>query len=216
MADTEKFRPALRAPALAALAADTADPAMAAGTIYTDTIAEVTSAAGVTIDGVLLKDGGLTAAGALDLNGAELILDADADTSITADTGNQIDIKINGADDFQFTANTFTALSGSTIKANTIAETTGAAGVTVDGVLLKDGVNQGTLHSGNVFLSGELTGNGGVQATAHGLGSTPVLVYAIPSNLSGGAYVVTYGTHDATNVEATVTTGEKYRMVAFK
>jgi hypothetical protein len=51
----------------------------------------------------------------LDMNGTELILDADADTSITADTDDQIDIRIAGADDFQFTANTFTALSGSTV-----------------------------------------------------------------------------------------------------
>ena len=50
-----------------------------------------------------------------DLNGAEFILDADADTSITADTDDQIDIRISGADDFQFTANTFTASSGSSV-----------------------------------------------------------------------------------------------------
>jgi len=50
-----------------------------------------------------------------DLNGEELILDADADTTITADTDDTIDIRIAGADDFQFTANTFTAQSGSTI-----------------------------------------------------------------------------------------------------
>jgi len=81
---------------------------------------------------------------ATDLNGVELILDANADTSITADTDDTIDIKIGGADDFQFTANTFTALSGSTIKANTIAETTAASGVTIDSVLLKDGVVTGT------------------------------------------------------------------------
>jgi hypothetical protein len=74
----------------------------------------------------------------LDIDGGELILDADADTSITADTDDQIDIKIAGADDFQFTANTLTALSGSTIATNTIAETTGASGVTVDGLLIKD------------------------------------------------------------------------------
>jgi len=36
--------------------------------------------------------------GAYDLNGEELILDADADTSITADTDDQIDIKIGGTD----------------------------------------------------------------------------------------------------------------------
>ena len=51
----------------------------------------------------------------MDLNGKELILDADADTSITADTDDQIDIRIAGADDFQFTANTFTIAAGSTI-----------------------------------------------------------------------------------------------------
>jgi hypothetical protein len=75
----------------------------------------------------------------VDVNGNELILDADADTSITADTDDQIDIKIAGADDFQFTANTFTALSGSSIATNTISETTSGSGVTIDSVLLKDG-----------------------------------------------------------------------------
>ena len=67
---------------------------------------------------------------AVDLNGVELILDADQDTSITADTDDQIDIKISGADDFRFTANTFTALSGSTIAAQALTATTiGASGV---------------------------------------------------------------------------------------
>jgi hypothetical protein len=58
--------------------------------------------------------------GAIDMNGVELVLDADADTTITADTDDQIDIKIAGADDFQFTANTFTAQSGSTITTPTL------------------------------------------------------------------------------------------------
>ena len=53
--------------------------------------------------------------GALDLDGEELVLDPDGDTSITADSDDQIDIKIAGADDFQFTANTFTIPSGSTV-----------------------------------------------------------------------------------------------------
>ena len=39
-----------------------------------------------------------------DLNGAELILDADADTSITADTDDQIDIKIANADHVKLTS----------------------------------------------------------------------------------------------------------------
>ena len=73
---------------------------------------------------------GFVSPGALDLNGAVLTVDADADTTITADTDDQIDIAIAGADDFQFTANTFTALSGSTITAasgGTVAIAAGGA-----------------------------------------------------------------------------------------
>jgi len=43
----------------------------------------------------------------LDMNGSELILDADADTSITADTDDTIDFKINGTDVFQMTSTKF-------------------------------------------------------------------------------------------------------------
>jgi hypothetical protein len=81
---------------------------------------------------------GFVSAGALDLNGAVLTVDADADTTITADTDDQIDIAIAGADDFKITANTLTALSGSKLATNTIDETTSATGVTIDGVVLKD------------------------------------------------------------------------------
>ena len=37
------------------------------------------------------------------MNGQELILDADADTSITADTDDTIDVKVAGADQFNIT-----------------------------------------------------------------------------------------------------------------
>ena len=42
--------------------------------------------------------GNLETPGTLDVNGQELILDADGDTSITADTDDRIDVKISGAD----------------------------------------------------------------------------------------------------------------------
>jgi hypothetical protein len=62
----------------------------------------------------------VTQAASLDLNGAsdKLILDADGDTTISADTDDQIDIKIGGADDFAFKANNFEVQSGSTIDMN--------------------------------------------------------------------------------------------------
>ena len=50
-----------------------------------------------------------------DLNGTELILDTDGDTSITADTDDQIDFKIAGADDLRMTANNINVLSGTTL-----------------------------------------------------------------------------------------------------
>jgi len=53
-----------------------------------------------------------------DQNGSELILDTDGDTSITADTDDQIDIKIAGADDFAFKANSFEVQTGSIIDMN--------------------------------------------------------------------------------------------------
>jgi hypothetical protein len=79
-------------------------------------------------DGTNLVDAGF--GGSLDLEGRELILDADGDTTITADTDDQIDIKIAGADDFQFTANTFTAQSGSSIVVPESGLTFGSTAIT--------------------------------------------------------------------------------------
>jgi len=53
--------------------------------------------------------------GTFDLNGNTLILDGDADTSVDAAVDDTIDVTISGADDFRLTANTLTALSGSSI-----------------------------------------------------------------------------------------------------
>lgn len=65
-------------------------------------------------------------------------------------------------------------------------------------------------------LSAEITGNGSSQSTAHTLGAVPSVVIAIPSDLTGGAFTVAYGTHTSTNSIATVTTGEKYRLLSIR
>ena len=85
---------------------------------------------------VLLASGSV-----VDLNGEAdaLILDAAQNVRLDGSAAGHLKVKISGYYDFDITANTFTALSGSTIATNTIAETTGASGVTIDGVLLKDG-----------------------------------------------------------------------------
>ena len=72
----------------------------------------------------------LTKAQLVDLNSNELILDLDADTSLHSDTDDQIDIKIGGADDFRFTANTFTALAGSGVVIPDGGLTLGSTAVT--------------------------------------------------------------------------------------
>ena len=81
----------------------------------------------------------------IDMNGVELILDADADTSITADTDDQIDIKIAGADDFKFTANNFNILSGSTLTIDSGATITNSGTATGFGAVTQ--LNQTTISS---------------------------------------------------------------------
>jgi hypothetical protein len=78
------------------------------GTALTEVVGDTSPQLGGTLD---------ANGNAIDMNGLAdgIILDADADTTISAPTDDQIDIEIGGADDFRFTANTFTALSGSDI-----------------------------------------------------------------------------------------------------
>jgi len=45
----------------------------------------------------------------IDLNGNEMILDADGDTTITADTDDQIDIKVGGSDTVHMGLTTYNA-----------------------------------------------------------------------------------------------------------
>jgi len=65
-------------------------------------------------------------------------------------------------------------------------------------------------------LSAEQTGTGAEQSIAHGLGVKPSLVLIIitGSPTTYAALTVTEGTHDATNVKVTVTSGWKYKVYA--
>lgn len=85
-----------------------------------DTISEVTAAAGVTVDGVLLKDSAVTASGGVIASGgvtASTIAEASAGAGVTADG---------------------VLLKDSQVTSDQINEKTVGAGVTADGVLLKD------------------------------------------------------------------------------
>ena len=103
-----------------------------------------------------------------DINGDELILDADADTSITADTDDQIDIRIAGADDFTITANKFDALAGSNIHVSGDADADDITGDSAQGrVTLGAGQDLNLYHGGtNSYIvndTGDLVINTGTS-----------------------------------------------------
>ena len=77
-----------------------------------------------------------------DINGDELILDVDGDTSITADTDDQIDVKIGGTDQFS-------------IKDGVIEPTTdNDVDIGSSSKEFKDGYFDGTLHCDTLNLAG--------------------------------------------------------------
>lgn len=166
----------------------------------------------LSITGTLTKNGTTVSTSVLlgsseviDMNGEAdaLILDADADTTISAPTDDQIDIEIAGADDFRITANTFTALSGSTIATNTIAETTAASGVTIDGVLVKDGT---TTHRSPVIA----VSASGAIAVPNGNTS-----YYITEDSAGAAMTLvdpTATTHDGLRLTFISTTAQTHSL----
>ena len=132
----------------------------------------------------------LTKAQLIDLNANELIIDLDADTSITADTDDQIDIKIAGADDFRFTANTFTALSGSTIAAQALTATT----LTMTGAIAIP-------NDGNIGSAGD--------ADAIAISSAGVVTFSqSPVFPDGSLAVVDLDIDGATDIGADLTTSD--------
>ena len=104
----------------------TVNGVMLDGSDYTATngTAVVLSAAAAANDMIKVVAVQSTSVTSADLDGAEFVLDADGDTTIHADTDDQIDIKIAGADDFRFTANNFNVLSGSTLTVDSGATIT--------------------------------------------------------------------------------------------
>jgi hypothetical protein len=75
-----------------------------------------------------------------------------------------------------------------------------------------------TFAKAKVFVSTEQTGTGAAQNVAHGLGAVPAAVLVAPTDLApatAGVYTVTEGTHTSTNVVVTVTSGKKFKVLAW-
>lgn len=66
------------------------------------------------------------------------------------------------------------------------------------------------------FQSGVRVATGASESIAHGLGVTPSLVLvSVQDNTGVATVVIVEGAHDATNVKVTVTSGAKYKVIAF-
>lgn len=70
-----------------------------------------------------------------------------------------------------------------------------------------------------VFVSAEQTATGAAQNVAHGLGATPSKVLIVPTLHPGtpdtGAFTLTEGAHDGTNVVVTMTINCKFKVLAW-
>jgi len=142
--------------------------------------------------------------------GGKIILDDDGDTFIEAPTDDTIDIHIAGAKDFVFTANTFTAESGSTIAAQALTATTVTASGEIDGGSLDisgDADIDGTTNLDVVDIDGALTQDGGAvfnEASAD-------VDFRVESNGNANMLFVDGG-NDAVNVGGTTSAGGKLNV----
>ena len=118
----------------------------------------------------MLADANLEMPNTLDLNGKEFFLDADADTSITADTDDRVDIKIAGTDKIHITS---TGLG--------IGTTSPSADLGVNGrVTLGDQAGSGTAGAGSMIVGAN---SFFIQASEHKDSSTRVPI--VFSNIGG-------------------------------
>ena len=141
---------------------------------YTDGSIDTAHIADAQITSAKIANATLVLPNKLDLNGNELILDADADTSITADTDDQIDIRIAGAADFRFTANSMNVLSGSTLTVDSGATITNSG--TANGFGLA--WNIGNTYNSNFTA---VAGNGYFVSTSGG-----AVTATLPASPSAG------------------------------
>ena len=131
---------------------------------------------------------------AIDMNGLELILDVDADTSITADTDDQIDIKIAGADDFVFTTNKFTAAASSGIVLTKTAiasdEATSAGAVTSNNFCLSHTLTQNGALADDAILADVVVTSDKVLATSTVIGNSSLNVAVRIHTVVAGSFKV--------------------------
>lgn len=125
---------------------------------------------------------------AWDMDGQELILDGDADTSITADTDDLIDFRLQGQDLVKFDGTTATAVNGLTVLA---AATTNAVQVKTHGSDTNIGLTLVTKGTGKVISRvgsvDILTVDGATASSVNGITITSSAAGGIPSIAATGS-----------------------------
>jgi hypothetical protein len=129
-------------------------------------------------DGTNIVDAGFS--GGTDLDGKELILDADGDTSITADTDDQIDIKIAGTDQITIKDGALSPVTDNDIDLGTST------------LEFKDAFFDGTVTSD--AFAGPLTGN----VTGNASGTAATVTTAAQSNITSLGTLTTLTVDDIT------------------
>ena len=107
----------------------------------------------------------------LDMNGLELVLDADGDTSITADTDDRIDFKIGGTNEL--------AVTGSTLRPGSDA----SIGLGTSSIKFDNAFIDNIKIDGNTISSEDT--NGDLNLTPNGNGQIVLDGFAFPVNGSG-------------------------------
>ena len=155
-----------------------------------------------------------------DLNGSELILDADQDTSITADTDDQIDIRIGGSDKLSATSSALTIGDNSSDYNTTMRGMLTINPVTSSGVVTALNITQGDalqFGSGNTLLYKDRTtgvnyfrGDGTLSIKSDGVNIGNASLTSDRATIQSG---FSGNTGDVTINHANLTTGTSNRLI---
>ena len=165
--------------------------------IKVDTISENTSANGVAVDSVILKDGAIDVQGVSD----GIILDADGDTTISADTDDQIDIKVGGTDVVKITAATLDVTgpgnTGGIININN-TDTEGASTDNIGRINFVGSDGSSSASGTRAAIETEVTGNFGstqlnLEIASGGAAASKIATFSPTGFQLDGGKISTFG-----------------------